>query len=95
MIGLTFVMARQAQWLEAIERRISSTASMLSSIKGVKMLGLTPTMMHLVHNLRIDELSISKKFRTLLVWNMGFGQSTTSLSLINNTCLANGCLQPG
>ncbi|PKY07569.1 multidrug resistance-associated protein [Aspergillus campestris IBT 28561] len=76
MIGLTFVMARQAQWLEAIERRISSTASMLSSIKGVKMLGLTPTMMHLVHNLRIDELNISKKFRTLLVWNMGFAWLT-------------------
>lgn len=67
-------MPRQAKWLEAIERRISSTTSMLSSIKGVKMLGLTSTLMTFIHNLRIDELNISKKFRKLLVWNMTFGE---------------------
>lgn len=74
LIGLSFVMSRQAMWLEAIERRISSTTSMLSSIKGVKMLGLKSTLMKCVHNLRIDELNISRRFRKLLVWNMTFGK---------------------
>lgn len=72
-------MTRQAMWLEAIERRISSTTSMLSSIKGIKMLGLTSTLMRYVHNLRISELDISKKFRKLLVWNMAFGKLPDSL----------------
>lgn len=49
---------------------------MLGSIKGVKMLGLQDSFMKFVHGLRIDELNISKKFRTLLVWNMGFAWFT-------------------
>ncbi|KAJ5091867.1 hypothetical protein NUU61_006737 [Penicillium alfredii] len=76
LIGMSFVVARQAKWLEAIERRISSTSGMLGAIKGVKMLGLQNSFMKFVHGLRIDELNISKKFRTLLVWNMGFAWLT-------------------
>ncbi|KAJ5599382.1 hypothetical protein N7450_000449 [Penicillium hetheringtonii] len=75
-IMMSFVVPRQAKWLEAIERRIASTSGMLGSIKGVKMLGLQNIMMKFVHGLRIDELNISKKFRTLLVWNMGFAWMT-------------------
>ncbi|KAJ5370421.1 uncharacterized protein N7496_006513 [Penicillium cataractarum] len=76
LIGMSFVVSRQAKWLEAIERRISSTSGMLGSIKGVKMLGLQDSFMKFVHGLRIDELDISKKFRTLLVYNMGFAWLT-------------------
>ncbi|KAJ5767038.1 uncharacterized protein N7511_004654 [Penicillium nucicola] len=76
LIGMSFVVARQAKWLEAIERRISSTSGMLGSIKGVKMLGLQNSMMKFVHGLRLDELDISRKFRTLLVYNMAFGWLT-------------------
>lgn len=72
---MSFVVSRQAQWLEAIERRISATSGMLGSIKGVKMLGLQNSFMKFVHGLRINELNISKKFRTLLVWNMAFGKA--------------------
>ncbi|KAJ5794165.1 hypothetical protein N7457_000764 [Penicillium paradoxum] len=76
LIGMSFVVARQAQWLEAIEKRISSTSGMLGSIKGVKMLGLQNSFMKFVHGLRISELDISKKFRTLLVYNMAFAWLT-------------------
>lgn len=48
---------------------------MLGSIKGIKILGLQPTMMTSIQNLRIDELVISKAFRKLLVWNMAFGKN--------------------
>ncbi|KAB8238859.1 putative ABC multidrug transporter [Aspergillus alliaceus] len=76
LVSLTFVMSRQAMWLEAIERRISSTASMLSSMKGIKMLGLSDLLMTCIHNLRLEELSISRNFRKLLVWNMAFAWTT-------------------
>ncbi|KAJ5893959.1 hypothetical protein N7495_005650 [Penicillium taxi] len=76
IIMMSFVVQSQAKWLEAIERRISSTSNMLGSIKGVKMLGLQDSMMKFVHGLRIDELNISKHFRTLLTWNMGFAWMT-------------------
>ncbi|KAF7594114.1 hypothetical protein BBP40_010113 [Aspergillus hancockii] len=76
LISLVFVVSRQAMWLEAIERRISSTASMLASMKGIKMLGLSELLMSCIYNLRLDELSISKNFRKLLVWNMAFAWTT-------------------
>ncbi|KAJ5135875.1 uncharacterized protein N7515_005153 [Penicillium bovifimosum] len=38
LVGMSFVVARQAKWLEAIERRISSTSGMLGSIKGFRTL---------------------------------------------------------
>ncbi|KAJ5799427.1 uncharacterized protein N7518_001495 [Penicillium psychrosexuale] len=76
LVGMSFVVAGQAKWLEAIEKRINATSGMLGSIKGVKMLGLQDSFMKFVHGLRISELDISKKFRTLLVINMGFAWLT-------------------
>ncbi|KAF4633015.1 hypothetical protein G7Y89_g5109 [Cudoniella acicularis] len=70
------VMSRQAMWLNAIEKRISATTTMLGSMKGVKMCGLTDTMSKTLHGLRIDELRISRKFRKLLIWNMGLAYIT-------------------
>ncbi|KAL2812693.1 P-loop containing nucleoside triphosphate hydrolase protein [Aspergillus granulosus] len=76
LVAMSGVMARQAKWLEAIERRISSTTAMLASIKGVKLLGLKPSLMSSIQSLRLEELSISKGFRKLLVWNMAFAWMT-------------------
>ncbi|KAH7237781.1 P-loop containing nucleoside triphosphate hydrolase protein [Fusarium redolens] len=70
IIAVSFVMARQAAWLEAIEKRISVTSQMLGSMKGVKMCGLTDVLSTRIHALRTDELRISGKFRRLLIWNM-------------------------
>jgi ATP-binding cassette subfamily C (CFTR/MRP) protein 1 len=74
-LGATMlVMSRQAMWLEAIERRIAATTSMLSAMKGVKMCGLTEVLSKTLQDLRVDELRISKKFRKLLIWNMAFSK---------------------
>jgi ATP-binding cassette subfamily C (CFTR/MRP) protein 1 len=70
----TLVMSRQAMWLEAIERRIAATTSMLSAMKGVKMCGLTEVLSKTILDLRTEELTISKKFRKLLIWNMAFSK---------------------
>jgi hypothetical protein len=59
-------------WLEAIERRIAATSAMLSSMKGVKMSGLTDVLREDLQRLRVDELEISKRFRKLLIWTMAF-----------------------
>jgi ATP-binding cassette, subfamily C (CFTR/MRP), member 1 len=74
LAATTLVMSRQAMWLEAIERRIAATTAMLGAMKGVKMCGLTEVLSKTLQDLRVDELRISKKFRKLLIWNMGFSK---------------------
>ncbi|KAL1981958.1 hypothetical protein VTN96DRAFT_1970 [Rasamsonia emersonii] len=76
IIVLGFVVSRQSLWLEAIERRISSTTAMLGSMKGIKMTGLKDILLKSLHGLRIEELTISKRFRRILIWNMAFGYLT-------------------
>ena len=82
MFAMNFIMSRQAMWLEAIEKRISATAAMLSSIKGIKMCGLGDKLLISLQELRVDELRISKRFRRLLIWNMVFGMFLISPALI-------------
>ncbi|KAL9079436.1 MAG: hypothetical protein Q9157_001690 [Trypethelium eluteriae] len=74
LVATSLVMSRQAMWLEAIERRINATTAMLGSMKSVKMCGLTETLSTELHNLRLEEIRISKRFRKLLIWNLGFGR---------------------
>ena len=67
-------MARQAVWLEAIEKRIAVTSQMLGAMKGVKMCGLTDVLKNRIQAMRDEELHVSGGFRRLLIWNMGLGQ---------------------
>jgi ABC-type bacteriocin/lantibiotic exporter with double-glycine peptidase domain len=76
LFAMNFIMSRQAMWLEAIEKRISATSAMLSSMKGVKMCGLQDTLLASLQQLRVDELRISKRFRKLIIWNMVFAYFT-------------------
>jgi len=78
----SLVMQRQALWLEGIERRIAATNAMLNSMKGVKMGGLTEVLRDDLQKLRVDELNISKKFRKLLIWTMGFSYISPIVSPI-------------
>ena len=82
VIAVSFVMARQAQWLEAIERRIAVTSQMLGSMKGVIMCGLTDVLGTHIQAMRMEELRISGKFRRLLIWNMGLGKYSNFNGLI-------------
>ena len=70
------VVYRQGLWLEAIERRISATTKMLGSMKRIKMCGLTDTLFDSVHDLRLQELRVSKGFRKLLIGSMFFAFTT-------------------
>jgi len=77
--------ARQAAWLEAIERRIKATTAMLSAMKGIKMCGLTDILTTALQALRVDELKISKRFRRVIVWNMLFSKPVIHNLMIIST----------
>ncbi|MCJ1436745.1 hypothetical protein MMC27_006127 [Xylographa pallens] len=73
---LNVIMQSQARWLEAIEKRISATTTMLGSMKRVKMCALTDVFNTSLHGLRMDELSVSGRFRRLLIANLFFSYAT-------------------
>ncbi|KAF5547770.1 Canalicular multispecific organic anion transporter 2 [Fusarium mexicanum] len=56
------------KWNEAVQKRVGETSSMLSQMKGVKMMGLTDFFLNMVQGLRVKELKVSAKFRWLLVY---------------------------
>jgi ATP-binding cassette, subfamily C (CFTR/MRP), member 1 len=73
MIVMGLVMKRQELWLKAIEKRIAATTAMLGSMKGVKMCGLTEILRANLHDLRVQELEISKGFgkhHARLIWEI-------------------------
>jgi ATP-binding cassette subfamily C (CFTR/MRP) protein 1 len=59
--------ARQNAWLQKIQKRVDATASMLGSMKGVKMSGLTKDLSVNIKSLREEEIASSLEFRKLLV----------------------------
>lgn len=63
----------QKAWIESVQTRIDTTAKMLQSMKGVKMLGLDSKMANIIHKLRLDEIAESLKMRKLFVVMLAFG----------------------
>lgn len=61
-------------WNKAIQERVGETSSMLSQIKGVKMMGLTDFFYNRLLNSRSAELKLSTRYRWLLVQINGFGK---------------------
>jgi ATP-binding cassette subfamily C (CFTR/MRP) protein 1 len=54
---------RQKKWLEITEQRVGLTASVISSMKGIKILGLVERMHSRIDKLRREEVSRGKKVR--------------------------------
>lgn len=52
------------------------TASMLSTMKGVKMTGLSKKLSSMIKKLRIQELESATRFRMVLVWTVATGKSS-------------------
>ncbi|KAH7386613.1 hypothetical protein BKA64DRAFT_581162, partial [Cadophora sp. MPI-SDFR-AT-0126] len=50
-----------------IQKRVSSISSMLTQIKGLKMMGLTDYITKSIQDLRASELEVSKIFRAFIV----------------------------
>ena len=73
---MNLVVYRQGLWLEAMEKRIGATSTMLGSMKRIKMCGLAEIFFESVHYLRLKELRVSKGFRRLLIGSMFFAFTT-------------------
>ncbi|KAK7222510.1 hypothetical protein V2G26_010513 [Clonostachys chloroleuca] len=70
----------QKSWLEATQRRVAITSMVLSNIKPIKMMGLADNVGRILQNLRVNEIKIAGKFRTMLTVSLLI--ATTSLALI-------------
>ncbi|KAJ5701344.1 hypothetical protein N7488_008892 [Penicillium malachiteum] len=60
----------QQIWMKSIQTRVDSTATMLGSMKSVKMLGFTDWLARLIQGLRVDELQEAKLLRRLLCFRV-------------------------
>ncbi|RCI13536.1 hypothetical protein L249_5547 [Ophiocordyceps polyrhachis-furcata BCC 54312] len=58
----------KALWNSKVQKRVSTTSSALSQIKGIKMMGLGDRISQLIQSLRVSELDSSKNFRIFSVW---------------------------
>lgn len=72
----------QANWNQAVQRRIAVTSAVLQSIKGIKLMGLTKLSSDKIQSLRVSELELSKVFRKLIVWMNLNCQSSYLMSLV-------------
>jgi len=59
--------SKQKNWNEATQKRLAMTASMINSMKGLKMLGITKYVETLVVTLRLQELDAAKTVRWMMV----------------------------
>lgn len=55
-------------WNAAVQKRVSVTASILSSMKEVKMLGMVRSWTKAIDALRIQEMAYSAKYRTFITY---------------------------
>ncbi|KAF4503421.1 Multidrug resistance-associated 1 [Fusarium agapanthi] len=75
-----YIANAQRRWVRGIQTRIDVTASMLGSMKEVKMLGLTDVLNNMVQSLRVNELDLSKKFRKLMCWRVFFQNTMEAIA---------------
>lgn len=67
----SLAVGQQRIWIQSIQKRIGETATMLGSMKAVKMLGLEKRSTNTIRNLRTSEIEKAKRFRTLTVLTVG------------------------
>ncbi|ORY61431.1 putative ABC multidrug transporter [Pseudomassariella vexata] len=57
----------QKAWMEAVQRRVSLTATVIGNVKNLKISGLTTPVTEFVQNLRVDELASGSRSRKLSI----------------------------
>jgi ATP-binding cassette subfamily C (CFTR/MRP) protein 1 len=70
----------QTIWVQGIQSRVSSTSSMLSSMKSIRLLGLTAVVGKLIQELRIRENVLARKFRWVVIFRVLFQNITSILA---------------
>lgn len=62
-------------WNKEIQNRVSTTSSLLSQVKNIKMIGLKPVVTGVVQELRETEIEYSKRFRVIQIIMKASGSS--------------------
>jgi ATP-binding cassette subfamily C (CFTR/MRP) protein 1 len=81
------MVARQIQYQKATQSRINLTSEVLSSMKPVKMLGLSERFKDIVSQKRDDEINAGKHYRLIQVWLNCISKST----FIHESCNSTYC----
>lgn len=68
-------------WNEAIQRRITTTSSVIGSIKEVKMLGRISSWTDSIQSLRVAELQQSKKYRIFIAYLNVLGENLAAVAI--------------
>jgi ATP-binding cassette subfamily C (CFTR/MRP) protein 1 len=69
-----YVGDRQRTWAEATEQRLSITSSILGTMKGVKMMGLSEKAGDMLQYERIKETRKMEKLHWIIVWENVVGK---------------------
>lgn len=54
--------------MQSIQERVDFISSVLADISGVKMMGVTRSLMDVAQGHRLTEIDMSKSFRWLITW---------------------------
>lgn len=68
-----YAVQAQAAWIQAIQRRVAVTVDLVNGAKGVKMSGLVDRLLTVLTGLRLDEVSASKRYRSIVTGIFTFG----------------------
>ncbi|KAJ5511325.1 ABC transporter integral membrane type 1 [Penicillium expansum] len=75
-----FIGMAKKRWMRGIQTRVDVTASVLASMKEVKMLGLSDIVANMIQKLRITELDLSKQYRRLLAIQTFIAMNTATIA---------------
>jgi ATP-binding cassette subfamily C (CFTR/MRP) protein 1 len=79
--GSRHIGSRQAEWVQAVQRRVGIASTILRSMKAVKLSGLVDSVGDLLQSERVREIKYAKRFRVLGVFVRLTGLSTSSICL--------------
>ncbi|RAK78825.1 P-loop containing nucleoside triphosphate hydrolase protein [Aspergillus fijiensis CBS 313.89] len=79
---MRFVGPKQIAWMQAIQKRVGHTSTVIATMKHLRISGLTQPVEDFIRGSRRDELHAGGKFRTFLVTSVGIGFMPVLLSPI-------------
>lgn len=71
---------RQRAWMQAIQKRIGATSSMLGVMKGIKMTGLSDRLFKVIQDFRVTEIMAARQFRMLQILTVAISFLPQTLS---------------
>lgn len=78
----------QSSWMKKIQSRVSMTSKVITHVKQVKISGIAQTIEDIVQALRVDELRVGNRYRTIIVLTSVISFAPQSLSAVLAFALA-------